>query len=90
MRHILHALAVGAIASCMALSVPAFAAPPHPDKPWGDHPEKRCKPEKQPCGSQGIPDGGLYQDEESYGDNPWGDHPERKCFPEREWCEPDA
>jgi hypothetical protein len=79
--------------AAITFALPLLAAAPmsfaRPDHPRGDHPEKRCKPEKQTCGvaRPNQDEGGIDQDEgyDPY-DNPWGDHPERKCFPEREYC----
>ena len=77
----------------LALALPLLSAAPvsfaQPDYPRGDHPERRCKPEKQVCGvTKPDQDYGSMNQDEGYDpyDNPYGDHPERKCFPEREYC----
>jgi hypothetical protein len=75
--------------------LPLLAATPATfaqDKPKGDHPERRCQPERQNCNvtKTNQDTGSLNQDTgPSPYDNPWGDHPERKCQPEREYCPED-
>lgn len=87
MHRYLRSFALAGLASCLALSVPAMAAPTLKDKPRGDHPERRCKPEKQQCGAQGGYDAnGPSWDSPFYGDNPDGDSPEGKCAAEQLWC----
>ncbi|WP_242123047.1 hypothetical protein [Sphingobium sp. Sx8-8] len=87
MHPYLRRFALAGLASCLVLSTPSLAAPTLKDKPKGDHPERRCKPEKQLCGKDGSFDGnGPTWDSPVWGDNPDGDHPERNCPAEQTWC----
>lgn len=86
MARISKLLALACLTSCLGLATPALSRSTA-DKPKGDHPERRCSPEKRNCPVNGGQDYNRSSSETPNDlDDPFGDNPERNCKPERGDC----